>query len=176
LNRFDRVREVLRLEGLAAAANRRAREHRTALEEEARAELAREGTAPSWRSPDIGTVALPLTTEAAVVADIDALTKWVTARYPTEVETVPQIRAAFQAALLQRATCDGDVVVDPGTGEVIPGLAVRQGGQPKTLTITASRDARAVFARHGDELLASILAAEAEPVGHLAPGEIGGVS
>lgn len=172
MKRDERVREVLRLEGLAAAAYRRAAQHRAELDREARAELEREGTAPSWRLPDIGTVALPLSKEAAVVADVGDLAKWVAARYPTEVEQVRQVRPAFQTALLQRVVCTDDVVVDPETGEVIPGLAVRPGGVPKTLTITASRDAKAVFAAHGDQLLDAILAAEAEPVGQLDPGEV----
>lgn len=172
MNRVDRVREILRLEGLAQAANRRATEHRAALYEEARAELAREGTAPSWRLPDIGTVALPLSREAPVVADPAALTRWAEARYPSEVEAVKQVRASFQTALLQRVACTEDAVIDPVTGEVIPGLSVRPGGMPGSLTIKASRDVKDVFASHGDALLAAILAAESEPTGHLEPREV----
>lgn len=82
MNRTERVQEVLRLEGLADAAKRRAAEHRAALDADARAELEREGTAPSWRLPDIGTVALAVSKQAPVVADIEALTAWCLARYP----------------------------------------------------------------------------------------------
>lgn len=172
MNRVDRVREVMRLEGLAQAAYRRAAGHRTELEREARTELEREGTAPSWRLPNIGTVALPLSKEAPVIADIDALAEWVQQRHPSEIEHRRQVRPAFQAALLQHVTCADGVVIDPETGEVIPGLAVRPGGVPKALTIVASRDAKAILAANADVLLDAILAAEAEPVGHLEPGEV----
>lgn len=153
MNRTDRVREVLRLEGLAAAAVARAGAHRAELDREAREELAREGTAPSWRLPDIGTVALPISKEAPVISDVGALLKWVEVRHPSEVETVRQVRVAFQAALLKRVDCDGEVVLDPETGEVIPGMTVRPGGMPKTLTITASRDVKDAFAIGGGRLL-----------------------
>jgi len=172
MNRTERVQEVLRLEGLAAAAKDRAAEHRAALDADARAELQREGTAPSWRLADIGTVALPVSKEAAVIADIEALTRWCLLRCPGEVEIVHQIRASFQTALLGRVVCDGDVVVDPDTGEIVPGMAVRAGGMPQSLTIRASRDARAVFAAAGAQLLDELLAVADEVPGHLDPTDV----
>ncbi|TDC48847.1 hypothetical protein E1258_27630 [Micromonospora sp. KC207] len=174
MNRTERVQEVLRLEGLADAAKKRAAEHRAALDADARAELEREGTAPSWRLPDIGTVALAVSKEAPVVADIEALTKWCLARYPGEVETVHQIRASFQTALLGRVVCDGDVVVDPGTGEVVPGMAVRLGGMPQSLSIRPSRDARAVYAAAGAQMLDGLLLLAGEVPGHLDPADVPG--
>lgn len=172
MNRTDRIQEVLRLEGLADAAKRRAAEHRAALDAEARAELEQHGTAPSWRLADIGTVTLPVTKEAPVIADIEALTRWCLDRYPSEVETVHQIRASFQAALLGRLMCDGDVVVDPATGEIVPGMAVRAGGMPQSLSIRPSRPARAAAAAAGAALLDSMLLAEAEVPGHLEPSDV----
>jgi hypothetical protein len=160
MNRTDRIREVLRLEGLAAAARRRADEHREHLAAEARAELEQQGTAPSWRLPDIGTVTLPLSKLTPVVADPAKLVAWAQQRYPTEVETIHQVRAAFQGALLARVLCDEDLVVDPDTGEAIPGLTVRPGGTPGQLTIRASRDVKDVYLALGE----SVLEALGEPV------------
>ncbi|MGW4467500.1 hypothetical protein [Micromonospora sp. NPDC004704] len=172
MTRVERVQEILRLEGLADAATKRAKEVRAALDTEARAELEEQGTAPSWRMRDIGTVALPLSKEAPVISDIDALLAWCKERYPTEVEAREQIRAAFQTALLTRVACAGDVVVDPETGEVVPGMAVRAGGMPRTLTITASRDAKAVFAAAGQQMLEELLALAGEVPGHLDPSDV----
>ncbi|MEU4590072.1 hypothetical protein [Micromonospora aurantiaca (nom. illeg.)] len=171
MNRTERVQEILRLEGLADAAKKRAAAARAQLDAEARAELDREGTAPSWRLPDIGTVALAVSKEAPVIADIEALTKWCRERHPGEVETVHQIRASFQTALLQRVLCEGDVVVDV-SGEIVPGMAVRVGGVPQSLSIRPSRDARAVFAAAGEHLLDVLLSVEEDVPGHLDPADV----
>lgn len=160
-SRLDRVRDVLRLEGLAAAATARAADVRASLGEEARAELDREGTAPSWRMADIGTVALPLSKEAVVVVDADALVRWVKERYPEQIRTREEIWPGFQTYLLNNCVPLGDVAGDPETGEAVPGLAVRKGGEPKTLTITAAKDVKATFAAYGAVLLDEALAREA---------------
>lgn len=165
MNRNERVREVLRLEGIAAAAKRRAGEHRQQLATEAHAELEFHGTAPTWRMPDIGTVTLPLSQEAPAITDIALLLTWVKERHPEEVETVHQVRAAFQTALLQRAVCDGDLVIDPQSGEVIPGMTVRPGGRPGALTFRVPSDIKDVYAALGD----SILEALDEPTGAEVP-------
>lgn len=172
MNRTERVQEVLRLEGLADAARKRAAVHRGVLDTEARAELEQHGTAPSWRLPDIGTVALAVSKEAPVVCDLAALTQWCLVRYPSEVETVPQLRAGFPAALAQRVVCEGDVVVDPRTGEIVPGMTVRPGGVPQTLSIRASRDARTVYAAAAEQLLEGLVLVAAEVPGHLDPADV----
>lgn len=148
----------MRLEGLAAAARAAATEHRIALNAEATAEYEREGMAPTWRWPDIGTIILPVSKEAATVQNAAALVEWCSERYPTEVETLSQIRPAFQAALMKRAVIDGSSVVDPVTGEIMPGLAVRPGGIAKALTIRPTPDAEALFAAVGRQMLDDLLA------------------
>ncbi|WP_203832991.1 hypothetical protein, partial [Actinoplanes lobatus] len=151
--RADQVAEILRMEALATAAKDRAGSLRQQLADDARAELDQQGTAPSWRLPDLGTVALPLSKETAYISDIAALLAWCQQRYPGEVETIHQVRASFQAALLARTVPAGDVVVDPQTGEIVPGMSVRPGGVPGALTIRASREAKQVYAVVGAELL-----------------------
>lgn len=168
MNRAERLQELLRLEGLITAAKERVTDHRAALNAEASGEYEREGMAPTWRWPDLGTIILPVSKETTVVADADALAKWCQQRYPTEVETLVQIRPAFQVALLQRTRGDGDGVVDMATGELVPGLAVRAGGVPKALTIRPTPEASALFTEVGRQELEHLLA----PVGHLEPSEI----
>lgn len=155
----------MRLEALAAAAKSAAADHRAELNAEAAAELEREGTAPTWRLADLGTVTLPVSKETAYVAAPQAFIEWCMQRYPSEVETVVQLRPAFQAALLQRLHLEGDSAVDPATGEEVPGLAVRPGGTPKSLSIRPTPEAGAVFAEVGRQMLASLLESTEVPGG-----------
>jgi hypothetical protein len=156
-SRLDRVREVLRLEGLAAAARARAAAVRDELDAEARAELAREGTAPTWRMADIGTVALPVSKEAIFVVDPAALLEWCRERHPQQVRTVHEVYPAYQNHLLTTCVIAEGVAADPETGEVVPGLAVRPGGVPRTLTIKPEMNVKAAFAQHGARWLDDIL-------------------
>jgi hypothetical protein len=158
MNRFDRIREVLRLEGLADAAKARAGEHRRALEVEARAELERQKVAPTWRITDVGTITLPTTQAGFIVNDPAALLVWCKARHPEQIEAVELVRSAFIAALLKRTVVDRDDegatrVVDPDTGEPVPGLAWKPGGEAKTLSFSFSADAKKLFRAAADELL-----------------------
>jgi hypothetical protein len=153
-SRAERIQEILRLEGIAAAARLRAEAHRDALTAEARAELA-SGIAPTWRIADVGTITLPVGKAGPLVDNPAALLAWCQERYPTEVEniTTRQIRAAFQGALLRRVLVDEDRVVDPDTGEIVPGLTWSPGGQPKALSFRIDSQVKALFAAAGDELI-----------------------
>lgn len=159
MNRTERLQEVLRLEGLAAAAKSRAGEHRAALEDEARAELAREGSAPTWRMGDIGTITLPVSSEQPIISDIAALLAWCKERHPSEVQLIEQVRPSFQGLLLKRAVAAGELVVDGETGEIVPGMSVRHGGEARTLTIRATPDAKYLYAKLGERALDDLLAA-----------------
>lgn len=130
MNRAEMTRRVLLLEAAAAELKTRAAAVRADLNADARAELAEQGTRPTWRT-DIGTWSLPVSEEAPTVTDGAALTAWCKRRYPTEVVEV--VNPAFQAVLLARLAPVGEVVMDPATGEVVPGLGVRPGGIPQTL-------------------------------------------
>lgn len=173
MNRNERLQEVLRLEGLAAAANARAKTYRDELSVEARDELAREGSAPTWRIPDLATITLAVSKEAPYVLDDHLLLQWCKDHYPEHVETIQQVKGAFRARLLTDGIISGDSVVDGTTGEVVPGLAVRPGGQPQSLTIRPSQAARVVYAAMGERTLEDLLAGEAEPQGHLDMADLG---
>lgn len=162
MNRSERLQELLRLDGLIAAAKERATEHRVALGAEAAGEYEREGMAPTWRWPDLGTVILPISKETPAIADPEALVEWCRLRYPSELETFVRIRPAFQDALLKRAQPVGESAMDPATGEAIPGLSVRPGGIPKALTIRATPEATALFAAVGRQMLDELMPATAD--------------
>lgn len=153
MNRRERFVEVLRLEGLAAAAKARANTLRDALEAEACAEHERDGTAPTWRVADLGTVTLPVSKESVVVADHAALLRWCKERHPEQVHTVEEVYASFQGALLATCVIVGDVAALPDTGEVVPGLAVRPGGQPGSLTLRPGTGVRRWFQQLGEAAL-----------------------
>lgn len=174
MNRTERLQEVLRLEGLAAAANARAKTYREELSLEARDELTREGSAPTWRIPDLATITLAVSKETPYVLDEHLLLQWCKQRYPEHVETIEQVKGAFRQRLLVDAIVSGDSVVDGGSGEVVPGLAVRPGGQPQSLTIRPSQAARVVYAAMGERTLEDLLAPPAEPQGHLETADLGG--
>lgn len=160
MNRADRVSHILQLEALAAAARARALVMRSDLADEATTELEREGAAPTWRLPEIGTVSMPLSKETVVVADPAALLAWCQERHPEQIRQVAEIYPAALTALLDRAVPDAGVVLDPATGEIIPGLAVRPGGVPGALTIRTERDAKAAYAAAGAHLLDQLMPGE----------------
>ncbi|MFD0595054.1 hypothetical protein ACFQZ4_24010 [Catellatospora coxensis] len=85
---------------------------------------------------------LPVTKASLAVARPAELLAWVQQQHPTEVELVPTIRPAFLAALGKRVVVEEDMVIDPATGEIVPGYAVLPGGAAKALTIRPDADAK----------------------------------
>lgn len=161
MNRADMTRQALIWDAVAVEARRRSGIYRDQLADAARTELAEQGVAPTWRLPDLATVTLPVSRETAYVADLEALTKWAAARHPAEMEET--LRPAFVAALLSRlATADG-IAVDHETGEVIPGVGVRPGGQPGSLTIKATAAAKPVVAHAVEDIVSAVAGALDEP-------------
>jgi hypothetical protein len=157
VNRTERLTQIMRLEALATAAKKAATEQRAELGAEAAREFEQHGTAPTWRMADLGTISLPVSKPAAYVADAQAFVAWVAERYPTEVETIAQVRPAFQSSLVARLHLEGTSAVDTATGEEVPGLGVRPGGIPLSLTIRPSSEATAVFGEVGRQMLARLL-------------------
>lgn len=158
MNRAEKVRQALIWEAAAKKAYARAARWRDQLTAEARTELAEQGSAPTWRFPEIGTALLPVTQQAVVVVDPDAFLKYVQGNRPDGVETIVRVRPSFQTRLLTQveADADGNVLDDEGT--VVPGLAVRQGGQPMTLRLSPTREASQVLGEAADQVLALVAA------------------
>lgn len=165
-SRAETVKAILVLEAFADEARRLAGEHRTRLGEEAISELGEQGTAPTWRIADIARVTLPVSKQRIDVSDLDSLRGWVEARHPEEVETITttRVRPEFVNALLAYLVPVDDVVIDPETGEIVPGLRVRPGGLPGTLTITAERKVKVLAAVTARDMLGTAQAALVGPI------------
>lgn len=153
MNRQEKVSRLLMLEQAAAALRARAGEIRDELTQDACAELDEQGTAPTWRVQDIGTVILPVSQETVHVRDEAALLEWVRQFHPTEVETVERVRPAWLAAVLPECRGEGDSVVWMREGALIPGLVVRPGGIPQALNFRPTRDARLVAREVAERLV-----------------------
>jgi hypothetical protein len=140
-------------DAVAARAAVNAAACRKLLDAAAREEFTRDGIAPTWRIPGVGTVPLALTQDSVTVTDEAAYTAWVADRHPTEVATVTTVRRAFderlrKAAAKRGATCDEH-------GEVIPGLLFVPGGQPKGISVRADNDAKAEAATRAQQAFAT---------------------
>ena len=156
------AKSILMLEAFAEEAKRLAGERRLRLAERARKQLEDDGIAPSWTLPEVARVTLGTTKTAPYVTDIEKLTAWVAAKYPDELLTV--IRPAFATRLLGMVRVCGDVVADPETGEIVPGVGVRQGGLPDKLSIRAEPGIKPAMAEMVTAMLATAHPAIAGPV------------
>ena len=166
MNRFEMIRRTLMWEQVATAARAKATAIRDELAQDARAEYAEQGTAPTWRLPDIGTVTLPVSKETVYVADEAALLAWVKA-WPGDqaevIETVERIKPWYVHDLLRIVqVVDGHVIDEFGT--IVPGLAVRPGGQPGSLSFRPSTAAKEVAAAGAQHLVESLEASIGEPI------------
>lgn len=165
MNRKDVVRNVLIWEQVRDAAQARAAEYRKMLQADAVAELEEQGTVPTWRMPDIATVSLPVSREKPVVTDETALLEWVKRQYPTEVETLTRVRRGFLSVVDSKVVVDDGQAVDPQTGEIVPGMSVREGGIPGTLRLLAADSVKPLIAQHAADMMTALDAAFNEPHG-----------
>jgi hypothetical protein len=150
MNRADLIRQILLWERVAEQATARAAAFRQQLQADANAEFDEQGTAPSWRLPDVAQVVLPVSRTAPVVRDHETLAKWVNLTRPAEVEL--RVRPAYVKALRDGARVDGNVVTDR-EGTVIPGMEVRPGGNPGSVTLTPEAPAREAAAEAAGRVL-----------------------
>lgn len=178
MNRSELVRAVVWLDQVAEMAKARSKEFRDQLAADARAEYVEQHTAPTWRLPDLATVAMSVSTERAEVTNDIAFMDWVTARYPGKVETVSRVHAGWMERFLKAAPIhvDGDrmYATDPETGEVVPGVSVRPGGVPLGVSVRVTAAAKEVFSKlatHGLQRLA-LEAGPAVPTVLAATGEV----
>lgn len=163
MNRSDLVSGIAYLDAIAAAARAKSSALRAMLEADARAEYEEQHTAPTWRIPDVATVTAGVSHEAVVVCNERAFTDWVAARYPAEVQ--PSVRPSWQTVFLAKAEADGDKAVDPATGEVVPGLTVRSGGEFTGISVRVAATAKTVLADLAGRSLRRALSAESTPAG-----------
>lgn len=167
-SRAQLASEAIWWDAVAAQAKARGAYARTELDEQARAEFTRDGVAPTWRIPDVGTVPLALTAARVDVVDPAAYTEWVAATFPEQVETIvtTRVRPAYDQVVRDAAAARGAACTEDG--EVIPGLAFVPGGAPKGISIRASSDAKESAAALADAALDGLFKA----VGAVARGEL----
>jgi hypothetical protein len=82
----------------------------------------------------VATITLIDPQPAVVVADEDAFTAWVAENHPREVETLVRVRPGWQRKFLTHLAAL-DVVADPHTGEVIPGLTALSASAPRSFSL-----------------------------------------
>jgi hypothetical protein len=132
----------------------------------------------SWRVGDRNAAALPSDAvigsvtyakgrASAAVTDREAFEEWVAANHPEEIETVVpepivRVRPAYEALLTSAAKQMGEAV-DATTGEVVPGIEVRQGDPYTTVRLAGDAEEQVAAAwKSGElaELIGGLLAIE----------------
>jgi hypothetical protein len=160
VNRQDMISKTLLWEQLAKRAKAKADAIRDQLAADARAELEAQGTAPTWRLPEVGTVTLPVSQETVYLADEAALLKWLKSKPGDDdeaIETIERVRPSYLGLLIDAVEVFNDeTVIYPPTGEVVPGLRYRPGGQPLALSFRPTRDAKAFAGEYADKLLVEL--------------------
>jgi hypothetical protein len=171
VNRVDTVKQIVWLDQVAAAAAQEAAKLRDGLLAEAAEQYQEQGTIPTYRIPDLGTVSLSVSKESVYVADERQFADWVADRYPDEV--VPKVRPAWQKQYLA-SLCTDDGIVSDDEGEIVPGLAVRPGGQPRYVSIRPSAEARDMYRVAATDGLHHIAEAGYHATAKPAEGEVTG--
>lgn len=143
MNRREKTIAAAYCDALAAAVLERSAQLRAELRAEAVAELEANGGAPTWRY-DVGSVSLAVSKETVEIVDEQAFRKWVVERYPDKLVHTVTVSPAWQKTFLEQARRESDeeFVADPETGEVIPGVSLKPGGEPRSLTIRVESEAK----------------------------------
>lgn len=162
MNRQQTLQALAWLQQIQARAKQEADTLKQQLAEEARAEFEEQGTAPTWRFPDVGRVSTSVSHAAVYVKDEAAFREWVAKRYPDEIVTRQEVGASWQASFLSGVETTGVLVADPATAERVPGLDIRPGGTFTGVTVTFEPTAKKVFAAVADKAL-RLAAVEAGP-------------
>lgn len=142
LSRAQLAEQALLWSLIAVEAKAQAETCRAALDEQAREEYERQGSAPTWRFPGVGTVPLSLTTDQVVVDNPVTYLAWMRDRGPHQIETVEQVRPAFDKQFRESVAKYGDPPRDPATGELVPGLRFVPGGRPKGVSVRPADGAK----------------------------------
>jgi hypothetical protein len=119
------------------------------LKDEAQRIFEVEGTADTWKPPGVGTLAVHLNHDAAVVTNEEMFLDYIEATYPDEIKLVRQVRnPAWQAAMLAGLIPMDPQELKPGQGTqchdregtVVKGVAWHKGGTYRTAAFTPNPD------------------------------------
>lgn len=145
MNRSDLVQRIILLDQIAEKVKQESQALRSVLMLDARAEFEEQGSAPTWRMPDLATVATAVTHGSVSVADEYTFRRWVAERHPDQLYVpTERVREAWQAEFLAKLTV-ADGVASDSEGEVIPGLRVKEGGEFSGISIRATAAAKELF-------------------------------
>lgn len=146
MNRLQTVQAVCWLDALAARAKAEAAKLREQLDADAYAEFQEQGTAPSWRIPDVATVSASVSKQSVVVENEPAFREWVKHNYPDAIRVTESVSTKWQEAFLDRhVNVDGEDVMDTATNALVPGVKVRPQGRFLGVSIRASAEAKQVY-------------------------------
>lgn len=101
----------------------------------------------------VGQIVYAKASWSAKVTDERALTAWVSANYPSEVELVPTIRPAFKAAILA-ASKQACVPMAPDGTLDVPGVVVTKGDPYITITPDKAAEPALIEALRANQALA----------------------
>lgn len=90
----------------------------------------------------VGSITVPTSTDRVEVDDQAAWLAYVEANHPTEVVYAdPTVNSAWSAAFIKGLLADyvSGALINPATGEWIPGLAAVKGGVPMTARVTVGK-------------------------------------
>lgn len=136
MNKSSTVAAIVWLDQIVAAAKDRRSEFAAQLDAEARQQYATDGTAATWRIPEIASVSSRVTHTSVRVSDEAAFLAWVKAEHPDKVETVEQVRPGWRSRLLDEVLAGADVP---------PGVEIVPGGKFAGISVTATREAKHMF-------------------------------
>lgn len=133
LSRSSIVAAIVWLDQLVAAAKDKRAELASELESEARNEYDQQGTAPTWRFPDVARVSSRVSSSSVRVVDEAKFAQWVAENHPEGIETVTRVKASWQSAFLAGG-------IEPG--QEIPGVERVPGGRFLGVSVVAEREAK----------------------------------
>lgn len=155
MNRAELIDHVLYLDELARVVKEQSAAARAILEDQARAEYA-QGIKPSWTTKT-AVVPMSVSTPKFVVTNRPEFTKWVAERHPENIETLTQVRPAFETAVVARLVKLGEEDPVSDDGELIPGLTFVPGGEPGGISVRPNAGAKKAMNELARATLAQLL-------------------
>ena len=125
INVAETLNELLEMTSYEAGLKERISRLRARLSDAARSRWEEEGAAPSWKRAGVGMASWLVPEPRPVVVDDTAWLAYVRDRSPDDVETLERVRPNILTAIVDRCDQRGDNLVDPETGEVVPGVEFR---------------------------------------------------
>ncbi len=144
MNVKETLDQLLEATAYKAGAEARIAHLRSLLAEEAFRRYDEEEAAPTWKAKGSGSVRLDVPDEKPMIVDDEAWLEFVRRTSPDDVVASYRVRENVLTAVVDRCERAGVQVVDPETGELIPGVEYRQSPPRLVVTLDPSRKSAAV--------------------------------